>query len=274
MKPLFLLVISFIFLSCGNPQPEMGAKYEHDTIAMKEVSASIDEDLAPAQKNTDSQLSKKAIKKGQINFQSEGITKDYLKVKTLISSYDSYIDSENETNTDYQANYDITIRVNAKDYDSLFSKLAKLSKKLDFKSSHIEDVTARFYDLKTRIKNKKLLEARYVKLLNKATSVKDMLEIERSINEIRNEIESAEGSFRYLNKQISYSTIHLNFYEKLSVKYTEKGFWSRILNAAGRGWKGFLSSLVNAVQYWPWLIIFTVGFYVYKKIKSFWRKTK
>jgi len=267
MKLLTISLVSFLLLACGNSAPEMDI-YADDTIAMREMSASIEEDLSPTQQNTNSQVAKKVIKTGQINFQSKSITEDYVKVKTLISSYDSYIDSENETNTDYQANYDITIRVNAKDYDSLFSQLVGLTKKLDFKSSNIEDVTAQYYDLKTRIKNKKALEQKYVSLLKRASTVKDLLEIERSINEVRNEIEIGEGSFRYLSKQIGYSTIQLNFYELLPSDYAEDGFWSKILHATGAGWKELLEFTVLIVQAWPFIILTGLSIFAYKRIRK------
>ncbi len=268
MKLLIISLVSFLLLACGNSAPEMD-KYANESMLDIPITQQ-----APPKQASEQELTRKVIKTGSISFQSESVAKDYQRVKALLSKFDSYIDSENEINSNYQIDYDISIRVASSSYDSLFALLTHISKKVDRKSSNIEDVTNQYYDLKTRIKNKKLLEAKYVELLNKAKSVKDILEIERSINEIRNEIESAEGIFKYLSQQVSYSTIHLNFYETLPSGYTEEGFWSSILKAAGRGWKGFLSSLVNAVQYWPWLIIFTVGFYVYKKTKFFWRKTK
>lgn len=268
MRLLNLLLLSTVLFSCGNQETEMDRFREVASVEMREMNAAIDEDLSPSISNNSDQASKKVIKSGEISFESESVAQDYQKVKSLIANYDSYIDYENETNTDYQSTYDITIRVNADNYDSLYSKLATVSQKVDFKSSNTEDVTERYYDLKTRIKNKKALEEKYLSLLKKATTIKDILEIERSLNEIRNEIETAEGSFRYLSKQVSYSTIQLSFYETLPSGYQSQSFWSRITTAVSRGWTGFLSFLVGAAQAWPFILISVLVFLGFKKIRK------
>lgn len=267
MKSLYLLLIPLILFSCSNTSPEMDMMYADNV--MREVADDIETDLAPVQQTNNAELTKKLIKTGTIHFQSESIAQDYEKIKRILSKYDSYIGSENETNTGYQIRYDISIRVASKNYDSLFNKLSLLSNNVEFKSSNIEDVTERYYDLKTRIRNKKLLEDKYIALLKRAATIKDVLEIERSINEIRNEIESAEGSFKYLSKQISYSTIQLNFYETLPDYYKPDGFWSRVSNAIGGGWQEFLSFLVVLAQGWPFIILVVLGIYIFRKRRSF-----
>ncbi len=266
MKLLYLLLVPFLLLSCSNTSPEMDMMYADD--AMREVADDIETDLTPVQQTNNAELIKKLIKTGAIHFQSESIAQDYEKIKRILSKYDSYIGSENETNTGYQANYDITIRVNSTSYDSLYSQLCKISEKVDFKSSTIEDVTAQYYDLKTRIKNKKLLEERYLALLKKASNIKDILDIERSLNDIRNEIESAEGNFKYLTQQVSYSTIQITFYEILPSNYTEEGFGARVIHALKSGWEIFLVFFVGVVQIWPFIVLVGLAVFLFKRIRK------
>ncbi len=262
MKLLAISLVSFLLLACGNSSPEM------DMYANGSMSEIPITEQAPPNPPSQQEVARQVIKRGSIRFQSENVTNDYQHVKTLLTKFDSYIDSENEVNSGYQIDYDMSIRISSNNYDSLFTLLTQISKKVDSKSSQIDDVTNRYYDLKTRIKNKKLLEAKYVELLSKAKSVKDILEIERSVNEIRNEIETAEGNFRYLSQQVSYSTIHLNFYETLPSGYTEEGFWVRIMTATSRGWKGFINFLVITVQAWPYIILFGLAIVGFKQLRK------
>ncbi len=268
MKLSTLSLLAILFLSCNNTRPEMDGDYYSDDIERVSELKEISSTEQPVSNANQQEITRKLIKTGQISFQSENIDKDYQKIKTLLSSYDSYIDYENETNTSYQVNYNISIRVASKSYDSLFSKLSNVSKKVDQKSSQVEDVTEHYYDLKTRIKNKKLLEGKYVELLKRASSIKDVLEIERSINEIRNEIETAEGSFRYLSKQVSYSTIQLDFYEVLPDNYEPDSFWSQVSNAVANGWQEFLFFLVAVTQGWPFIVLLALGIYIFRKIRA------
>src|SRR5690606_37991293 len=128
----------------------------------------------------------------------------------------------------------------------------------DNRHSRIEDVTERYYDLRTRIKNKKILEQRYLALLDKATEVKDILEIENNLNQVRIEIEGLEGQFNYLSKQVRFSTINLTFYEVLPYTFDpsqREGFGARFLSALDSGWQGFLSFLVGLTTLWPFIIL-------------------
>ena len=258
---LFLLYISMV--SCGNSGPDMGIYADSD---MDFEMPLAEQTLPNASSKQD--IPRKVIKNGSIRFQSDNVSKDYQQVKSILSRYDSYIDSENEVNSGYQINIDLSIRVSSSSYDSLFNQLTHITSKVDHKSSNIEDVTTQFYDLKTRIENKKLLEEKYTQLLTKAKTVKDILEIERSINEIRNDIESAEGSFRYLSKQVSYSTIQLNIYELTPSGQETQSFWSQITKATSRGWNSFIVFILGAIQAWPFIIISVLIVYVIKRFRK------
>ncbi len=271
MKLLTFGLLAALTFACGNNKQDV-PHAENDFVELREVSAASQAPLV--NEETQTITSKKVIKTGQIHFQTESISKEYDKIKTLLSNHDSYISSENESNSGYRISYDISIRVASKSYDSLFNQLSRLSNKVEFKSSYITDVTERYYDLKTRIKNKKLLEDKYIALLKRATTIKDILEIERSINQIRNEIETAEGSFRYLSKQVSYSSIQLNFYEILPDGYITESFGSQLINSISQGWQGFLYFLVALVGVWPFIIVLVLGFYAFKKIRKRIKKDK
>lgn len=216
-------------------------------------------------------ISTQIIKNGSILFQSEDIEKDYKEINQLLGKYGAYLENERQTKSEYRINYDLTIRVASNKYDSLFNVFAGLGLKLDNKTSSIEDVTERFYDLKTRIRNEKALENRYVELLKKATEVKDLLEIERQINEVRTNIEQLEGRFNYLNKQIKLSTIQLSFYEELPYTYASirrEGFGARLLNAFDSGWQMFVSFIIGIASLWPFFLLLVAVFIVVKKIRN------
>ncbi len=216
-------------------------------------------------------ITKKIIKTGGIDFQSENIEEDYKKIRALLPKYNAYIENENQSKSTQQISYHLTVRVPSNIYDSLYSTFSTIAFKLDNKYSNIEDVTERYYDLETRIKNKKSLEERYLELLKKATAIKDILEVEMKLNDIRTEIEMLQGQFNYLSKQINYSTIHLSFYEVLPYVYDasqRKGFGARILSAINSGWQGFLSFMVGLITLWPFLILTVILVYLLQQLRK------
>jgi len=78
------------------------------------------------------------------------------------------------------------------------------------RSLSAEDVTDRYFDLEGRLRNKRLLEARFRTYLEEAASLEEILQVERNLSELTNEIEWLEGSFRELGKRIELATLSVS----------------------------------------------------------------
>lgn len=276
MKNLFLIPILFFPAACQNADNVMYSEMDDSFAEVMEVPATR-QAPPPEQTSGTEQVTKKVVKTGGIDFQSENIAIDYKKIQNLLPKYKAYIENENQSKSSQRINYNLTIRVPSNIYDTLYSSLSNLAFRLDNRYSNIEDVTARYYDLKSRIKNKKLLEQRYAELLQKASVIKDILEIEKNLNEVRTDIERLQGQFNYLSKQVNLSTINLSFYEVLPYVYDSsqrKGFGARIFSALDNGWQGFLSFLVGLTTLWPFVLLIIGGLYLFRKIRKTWRKKK
>lgn len=271
MKIYYLLIFTLLF-SCGNESTEeigyVGSDMEFEELL--EVPATMQ---PPSQNNSidTGEVTKKVVKTGGIDFQSDNIEEDYRRIREILPDFNAYMENENQSKTNQRVNYSLTIRVPASEYDTLYSSISILAFKLDNRYSNIEDVTERYFDLKTRIKNKEILEKRYLELLSKAVEIKDILEIEKHLNLVRTDIEQLQGQFNYLSKQVRYSTIHLNFYEVLPYSNSHgEGFGARLLHALETGWQGFLSFLVFSTSIWPFAILLIVFGFLFRK----WRKNK
>lgn len=265
----FLLVL--VLLGCENESFESGDL--SDPVDMEEalLIAPPPTSQALEEHNT---ITKKVIKIGGIDFLSTDIVNDYNKIRSLLPRFDAYIENENQSKSKHRINYVLTIRVPSEVYDTLYSSFTTLSENIENRYSRVEDVTERYYDLETRIKNNKTLEQRYLKLLNKAVNIKDILEIERNLNEIRTDIERFEGQLHYLKKRVRFSTINLSFYEILPYTYDSserKGFGARVLTALNNGWQGLLSVIIGLSSMWPFVVTAALGIYLFHKIR---RKVK
>ncbi len=77
-----------------------------------------------------------------------------------------------------------------------------------------QDITEEYVDLGARLANKKRLEERLLELMkSKSTSVADVIEFERQVAQVREEIERMEGRFRFLTNRSDLSTITLSIRE-------------------------------------------------------------
>ena len=218
-------------------------------------------------------MAEKIKKTADINLSVDDYKAARAGIEKIVKAGNAYIGGENEQHSTYSISNSMVIRVSNKEFDGMVSNLTAIASNLNSKNIYLEDVTAQFIDITTRLKTKKEVEKRYLELLQKAVKVSDILEVEGQLRVIREEIEAKEGELKYLNDQVNYSTINLEFHQDF--EYTpqnEPGFFGRMGHAFGNGWKGFLSFLIGVVYAWPlWIILGLTAYFIVRFIK---RKVK
>ena len=93
-----------------------------------------------------------------------------------------------------------------------------------------------------------------------------MLEIEQKLSEIREEIESKEGQLKYMQRQVSMSSVYVEFY---TINPSESGvtqsFGSKMGNALERGFLGLSSLFLWFLEVWPFIIILVALFFLIRR---------
>ena len=100
--------------------------------------------------------------------------------------------------------------------------------------------------------------------------IKDMLEIERQISTIREEIEAKQGRLKYLQNKVSFSTIHLSFYEMIQgEKAPSQTYANRLWRAVKGGFTGVGEFIIGVVYLWPFILLAVlIGFFVRQRIRK------
>lgn len=209
------------------------------------------------------------IKTGNIGFETNDVYQTREKVNSLIKQFNAYVSSESEDYYGSKINQYLTVRIPNKYFEPFVDALCDGIEHFDNKNIYVQDVTDEFVDTETRIANKKALEQKYITLLEKAHSIEDILEIEKEINYLREEIELAEAHLKNLSSQISYSTLDLYIYERTSeVSHTEEPENRFVLGLQG-GWDAVVDFFVDLTYAWPAMLIIIVLFFV---LRSAWKK--
>jgi hypothetical protein len=209
--------------------------------------------------------SRKVIRNGFTEIRSENIERSKASIDSLAKRFDSYIANESYSEGYDRYTYNITIRIAAEVFDRFLAELIAGPDVIKTKSVNVSDVTEEYYDLASRLENNKAVEVRYRELLGRASTVKDILEIERSLGEIRGEIESQQGRLNRFNNEIAYSTLEIVLYQEKSPRETAEvrdSFGKRIGKAVSQGWSGFITFLVVLVRIWPLWLILLIGWRV------------
>ncbi|AHM61248.1 hypothetical protein D770_14970 [Flammeovirgaceae bacterium 311] len=203
-------------------------------------------------------VAKQIIKTASLVYEVKALQEANHKVDSLVKKTGGYISSSHQNNSQQRHELNLTLRVPSRHFDALLNALGTLPERVDHKSVEAQDVTEQYVDLRSRLQTKKKVEKRYQELLQKANTVKEILEVEEKLRQLQEEIEAKEGQLRYLSHQVGYSTIHLNLYQVQKYEYLPSRtphFGQRILGALDGGWQLLLGLLLFIFRLWPlWII--------------------
>lgn len=105
------------------------------------------------------------------------------------------------------------IRIPVENYHSFMSTIGDIGTVVK-RNEEASDVTAEFYDLEARIKNKQRLEERIAGLLAEANgNLSRLIEVEHELARVREEIERMQGRKRLLKDVTSLTTIDIHVQE-------------------------------------------------------------
>lgn len=245
------------YISVNNPEGKAGGlNKEYDKVSEREEDGRKGGDVTKAVP-----IEKKLIKNGEVGFQVNSLTATKQKITTALKANGGYIAKENSYDYSNNPTEELIVRVPAKDFDKFLSDVLTGVDKVDYKRVDIEDVTEQFVDIEARLKSKRALENKYAELLTKANNMEDILKINKEMEIIREDIESAEGRLKYLSNQVGYSTLKINYYEhKASSGFN---FGGKLGNALKDGSTGFLWFLIIMVQLWPlWLMAGLIWWFI------------
>lgn len=208
----------------------------------------------------------KIIKTANLRFPSDNLEESYTSIQMAITQYKAYIQNDN-SGKNYNTIYrNITIRIPNANFDAFINEISKGVTYFDRKEISAQDVTEEFVDIEARLKAKKVLEARYLELLKKATKVSEMLEIESSLSAIREEIEAKEGRIKYLENQVGMSTISIEMYtEKASGSGTTVSYGSKMWNKIKGGFNLISNFFLDILYNWPLILILAIAFVIIRR---------
>lgn len=186
------------------------------------------------------------------------------KLPTLVSLRGGFVAS-NKTDRRYNNNQSgiWVVRLPVAQYAEFLTSVSALGF-AESRTEKAQDVTEEYVDVTARIKNKKKLEVRVLEMLDKRNGpLKDVLEIERELSRVREEIERMEGRLRFLQDRTSLATVTICCREQKEYQPTEaptlasriNQSWSNSIGGLQRAGANFLVGLVGSI---PWVVLFGV----------------
>lgn len=145
--------------------------------------------------------------------------------------------------------------------------------------SNATDVTLQYVDLEARLASNKKVEARLQSHLEAASNVKEIVEVEKELGRVREQIESLTAQFRVLQDRVAYSTLSVDISVRPDwIPPSERSFWEDIAETFGNSLTALLNTARIGVVYGlallPWLVVFGGLAYGLLAVRRFRRRRK
>lgn len=251
----------------GGTAPRDKASFAEAAPAAPPPGAPADEAPAPG-------AARKLIRRGQLTLEVSDFAQGAAAATRIAQAHGGYVaDSQSSVAPNGRRSGTLTLRVAADRFDAAIAELKPLGR-VQSEGVSSEDVTRAYTDLETRLRIKREAEARIRQILRERTAkLSDVLEAERELSRLVEEIEVAEGQRRFFDHEIALSTLHLHLREPESV--VRPGLLDPILEALRDSLATLAQSVAALVSVSvfaaPWLLVF---WGVFRLARRSWRRRR
>ncbi len=167
-----------------------------------------------------------------------------------IASAGGYTSASSVSGNSYNNNRvryaNLTVRVPADTYSSFVAGVSGYGN-VTHQNESVNDVTLAYVDTESRIKAYETEYATLLEILEKATSLEDVLVIQNRITDVTYQLESYRSQLRKYDDLISYCTVHLNISEVVElteIKPTPMTVGERM----ARGWQNTCEDIAEGAE--------------------------
>lgn len=221
------------------------------------------------------EIGQKLIKNARLDFTVENYDKSYDKIRSVTANAGGYISDSKEAvhtarNHSRKGGY-VVIRIPPEKFNDVVSQIENIGN-LTNKEINVQDVTQEYVDLSARLRNANSEEENFLKIMKNATTVEEMLLVEKEIGRVRGNIEQMQGQIAYMDERINFATIHINLQEPAKEEpykppEKEKHKWG-IKDALVKSMDGFLGTTKGLIVIFgyllPILIVIGIIYSIYK----------
>lgn len=225
---------------------------------------------------------KMIIRNGAVDLEVEDFDVTYSRIEEIVSALEGYIESADTYSTPvYDSNGrrgdlqggNISLRIPSTRFDAAMQQIKTLGTVTRSNISSY-DVTESYVDTQSRIKNLEARELRLRELLQRAEDIKDIMEIDLQLANVRTEIDSLNAILKSYDKSLQMSSIQVSLREKdlseSTITTLDDNLFERMRANFIRSINAVLQSLqailIGLVAILPFLVVFGFAFYVILRI--------
>ena len=170
---------------------------------------------SPAETPAPEVANRKLIRNAIVQLEIVSFDDAVQKITTFAKEEHGYVAT---TNSEKQANGklrgQVVVKVLPQNLDAFLQKIRGLGE-LKNQTLGTEDVTKAYFDTDARLKNARVMEQRLIDMLKTKTGkVSDLLQVEKELSRVREEIEKMQGELKYWDSQVQFATVTISLAEK------------------------------------------------------------
>lgn len=149
----------------------------------------------------------------EIRINKGGFQRQFSRAGFVAEEFGGFVSSSQVSETDGKlASGTLTIRVPSNRFEAAVSRLKSFGK-VTAEARSGQDVSKEFVDLQARLNQARNEEAFYLRLLEQAKSISDMIQVQSQLSNLQITIEQIQGQLNFLKDQTSLSTITVRLFE-------------------------------------------------------------
>jgi hypothetical protein len=169
----------------------------------------------PAETPAPELANRKLIRNATVELEIISFDDAVQKITALATEERGYVAT---TSSEKQANGklrgQVVVKVLPENLDRFLQKIRGLGE-LKNQTLGTEDVTKAHFDTDARLKNARVMEQRLIEMLKTKTGkVSDLLQVEKELGRVREDIEKMQGELKYWDSQVQFATVTISLAEK------------------------------------------------------------
>ena len=158
---------------------------------------------------------RKLIRNAEVELEIVSFDAAVQKITALANEEHGYVaTSSSEKQANGKLRGQVIVKVLPESLDNFLQKIRALGE-LKNQTLGTEDVTKAYFDTDARLKNARVMEQRLIEMLKTKTGkVADLLQVEKELGRVREEIEKMQGELKYWDSQVQFATVTISLAEK------------------------------------------------------------
>ncbi len=229
-------------------------------------------ETASSTKQTNNYGDRKIIRNASLSLETKRYDDALTAVNQLVAQFGGYVESSQSYGTSLESSggersANFTLRIPAEALDSFIAGIEGSGDIFNItdKNEYANDITSTYYDVEARLNSLLTQEERLLSMLEGATELQYMLQLEQTLADVRYQIESYYSQIKRYDSQVALSTVNLHLREVIEyqpVVRVQRTYLERLGDAFVDSWEDFVRGLQNfsisIVYMLPGLVIFAV----------------